>query len=378
VTDPVVIFGGGSYVGSWLVRDLLGRGHRVIAVSRRPATARALLTADSDALTIADPEDAGGLIEGGGARIVNLADAGELPAEEVYQQNRRTQARWERQLARSIDEIGRRGCRQLVHVSTSAVFGRTFSEPPAPARIRWRPMDDSVAESQLRMEHQVERVARQLGCELAIVRLGNVIGPGSATWVAGLAQRILEVKPVGYEGAEGFSNATLVENVADYVGHLIGQPPGALREFGTYHHLAEFSSHRWPELLEVIAREVGYRWTTTARPAVAPSRGRPLRRAVQAAYRSAPGVYVRAGVALLPEWGFLDRLPAGASGARSPGIATDRGVGAEDVDILEALSERFEFRSFTLQDWRPRLDFSAACAEIGDWVRRSGYSLHDR
>jgi nucleoside-diphosphate-sugar epimerase len=366
--EAVVVFGATSYVGGFVVGKLLERGRRVIGVTRRPALARILLTGAADGLTVADPAEAAGLIREQPVSVINLAYVKSAAPQLVYRQNR--------QLTKSIEDVVGSGTRRLIHVSTQSVFGDVFSEPPTATRLPWRAMDSLYAESKLHAEHLAERLARDLECELAIVRLGSVIGPGAPMWVGELAQRILEVKPVGYSGEAGFSNSTHVENVADYLVHLLDEPGEALRPVGVYHHLAEFSSHRWPELLDVISEAIGCEWTTVPRPDGA-TRSRPVRRLLKAAYSGPAGAYFRAGFGRLPAWEPLERAIAGSREPPVPALVTHPVEGELEDGVLELLSSRYEFRSSTVGDWAPVLGFGTACDGIGEWLGASGYRLLD-
>jgi nucleoside-diphosphate-sugar epimerase len=374
VTETVVVVGASSYVGGRLVERLLDDGDRVVGISRRPGVAQMLLPEQSDRFTIATTEEAVSLVEPGPISIVNLAFVKHVPTPQlIHRQNRK--------LVGSIEALAVRGCRRLIHVSTSAVFGLTFTAPPRPVRVGPGAAANPYSEQKINAEHLVERLAGKLECELAVVRLGNVIGSGSPIWVAGLAQRVMEVKPVGYDGEDGFSNATHVDNIADYLAHLIHLPAGTLPGFGPYHHLAELSAHRWPELLDVMAAEVGHGWTTVARPPTARGRRVPsLKQIVKApyAYTSADR-YIRAGLGRLPEWEILDRLISGVREPPPPELdpAGDR-VGLEDVGLLDVLSSAYEFPSWTVQDWQPKFDFDSACAGIAAWLRTSAYAVAPR
>jgi hypothetical protein len=244
-----------------------------------------------------------------------------------------------------------------------------------PARVGRPPTDDLYAESKVHSEHLIEGLRDSAGGELAIVRLGNVIGPGSPLWVAGLAQRIMEVQPVGYEGEDGFANATHVDNIAGYLTHLLGQPEGRLRDFGIYHHLAELSSHRWSELLDVMSEVVGYPWLTVPRDSDAVPRTRPVRRAVKALYATHAGPYVRAAWGALPPWERLDRLFAGMRDPRPPVLRVEGDGTAQDAALFDVLSCAQEFRSSIVDGWTPPLDFSAAADTIAAWLREAGYRL---
>lgn len=376
MSGTVVVLGPSTYIGSVLTSRLLESGNRVVGVSGRPAIARIFLPPESEQLTITSPDNARGLIDDPGVcSIVNLAEIDDTPSSELLGRDQRTRTRWRRRVADSIRGIAPNGCRQLIQISSSDVFGQPPGRAPAPEEVRWQPISDPEAESQLLMERTVVRHMRSVAGELAIVRLGSVIGPGAPLWVAEIAQRIMEMKPVGYLGEAGFLNATHVENAADYLATLVDMPSGALREFGTYHHLAEYSSHRWSELCDVVAAQIGRPWNVAARRVpVGAVPGNPVKQLLKRYARSRPGAYLRMGVALLPESRPVDRVLGRATQAPppEPPVATSD---PSDSSLLEALSAPYEFSSHTIDGWSPALDFSLACDGIAEWLRLSGYSL---
>jgi nucleoside-diphosphate-sugar epimerase len=365
VNRLAVLVGGTSYVGGWAASKLLDAGYRVIVVTRRPGLAQAMLGDAADRLVIATHEEAVRLCGGQRFSLVNFAYVTVAPPHRRFQRDR--------ELAQSIERLAAEGCDRLVQLSTAAVFGDTFSEPPRPVRVRWRPMESLYAESKIRQEHLIERAARRVGCEIAVVRLGNVIGPGAPAWVARLAQRILEVRPLAYDREQGFSNSTYVENVAHYIEHLLDAPAGALPGFGTYHHLAEFSSRRWPELFDVMSDAIGYPWATAARPA--PHRGGRGRGVFASAYNTTVGGHARALSALLPKSERIDRWVAAKRAPRPLESGQHEDLDRDDERILDVCSAAVEFRSSTVAGWAPAVDFPSACAGIADWLRSSGFSL---
>jgi nucleoside-diphosphate-sugar epimerase len=364
MSDPVVVFGASSYVGGHAIRVMVERGHRVVAVARRPEMARILLPDETENLAIGTVEDARRLIRDKPCTIVNFAYVKNPDPGRMYRGNR--------ELLRSIASAAP-GCRRLIQISTMAVFGFRFSEPPKPERVR-QPPPEAYGESKVHFEHQLERLAQKLPCELAIVRLGNVIGPGSPAWVAGIAQRLLEVKPLAYAGEEGFSNATHVGNIGDYVASLVDQPTGALAAHGTYHHLAEFSARRWPELLDVMSDVAGTPWTAVSRSAEFRPSGNPLKRGLKAANRTRAGRYLRVGLGLAPP-GLLEQVNAWVRSPVPPHVAPIDAIGAGDEGLLDVLSEQHEFRSHTVYGWAPKLDFEGACDGIAEWLTEAGYSV---
>lgn len=371
MSGTVLVIGPSTFVGSRLVPHLLANGHRVVGVSPRPAIARIFLPEESGSFTVATADAARELTGDPQAlSIVNLAAIGDVPSPDLLSRDRRTRARWRRGVATSIAELAPRGCRQLIHVSTAAVFGNALAAAPAPGNVRWRPMDDREAESEILMERTMTRLAGNLGCESAVLRLGNVIGPAAPLWIAGLAQRVMEMKPVAYVDQDGFSNTTYVDNVSDYIGTVISRPAGALRDFGTHHHLAEFSAQRWSALLDVIGEVVGCRWIA-ARPKASASL---LGNALKAGSRSAPGTYARLAIELAPDWGVFGRLPNRTAHPPAP-KATATEVDPSDIGLLAILSARHEFRSHTLDGWEPPVGFGEACGRIAEWLGDAAYGL---
>jgi nucleoside-diphosphate-sugar epimerase len=365
MSEPVVVFGASSYVGGRAIRALLDGGHRVLGVARRPEMARMLLPEESAEFSIGTDDEVAGMLGSASCSIVNFAFVKTMDPVRMYRQNR--------VLASSIERVAKGRCRRLVQISTLGVFGWRFSAPPEAVRVE-SPPEDPYGETKLHFEHLAERLARKHSCELAIVRLGNVIGPGSPVWMAGIAQRLLEVKPVGYTGESGFSNATHVDNVADYVAVLVDAPNCAPANGGTYHHLAEFSDRRWPELLDVMSEQIGCRWTTMSRPHPSgPARG-PVRRLLKAGYRTRAGRYLRAGLGHVSDSRLLGPLDAWRY-TPPPELTAKDAVGGDDAGLLEVLSAEHEFRSDTIAGWTPKLDFDATCSGIAEWIAASGFSI---
>jgi nucleoside-diphosphate-sugar epimerase len=364
--ETVVVPGATSYIGSYLIPRLLALGHQVIGVSRRPALGRILFPKESGLLCIASPQEAAERARGTKPVIVNLAYARDAEPHHLYRETRR--------LVSSISRIAVGGCRLIVHVSTAAVFGDRPAREPGPVRARWRPLDP-YAESKIYTEHLLERLAAQVKCDLAIVRLGNVIGPASPNWVAGVAQRIMEGKACGYQGESGFSNATHVFNASSYLTHVLAQTRPSLADWGIYHHLAEFSSTRWPELLDCISDEIGREWTTASRPAASSGAARWSRNLLKSVYRKSAGGYMRAALSMLPESPTVDRVITLARESKRPDPGAMSEAGSEDAHLLEVLSADQEFRSFVLPGWDAEVEFVSACSGIREWLRASGYSL---
>ena len=362
--ETVVVFGATSYVGSHAARRLIAGGYRVVGVSRGRASVRVLLgDLDPEHFLAVRAEELDAALDGRAAAVVNFAFVKDFDdPQRLHRQNRAL-----------LDAVGAAAekASRLIQISTQAVFGFVFDSEPRPVRVR-RPPADLYGETKLRAEHMSEQIGKRLDGELAIVRLGNVIGPGSPLFVANLAQQMLEARPLGYEDGDGASNATDVENIADYVAHLVAAPPGALPDFGTYHHLAEFSAHPWPELLDEISAEIGLPWLRTPRPGPAEASDVPvLKRAVKKVYLTETGGRLaRTAVGLLPE--RFEQMSERLRAPQPPGLL--RPAGAEpSTGPIDVLSNPHQFRSHLVAGWQPPVEFEASMAGIRRWLADNGY-----
>jgi nucleoside-diphosphate-sugar epimerase len=367
MSRTVVVFGASSYVGSGVVPRLLADGFDVVAVAHRPSAVRVLLPPPSPRFSVLTALELGSLPAD--IDIVNLARVRDLLPDSIYRENRR--------LARSVEEAARGRCRRLIHTSTMAVFGRRLADA-APRRLRWRPIGP-YEESKLLAERAMERVAAEQQCELAILRLGNVIGPGSALWVADLAQRIMEREPLLFEGSSGYSNATHVANTSDYISHLLAGEDLRTLPHAPYHHLAEFSARRWSDLLTAMCGAIGHDLVTAPAPGTTATSGEQGKLLLRRIYRRLLGGYLRAGFGLLPDRPLFERLLTRGRSTLTPQAPEPAGEWPfADLALLRLLSTQELFANATVPGWNPPMDFDQACDQIADWLPTAGYSLDPR
>jgi nucleoside-diphosphate-sugar epimerase len=367
VRRRVIVFGASSYVGTSAVRSLLAAEYEVVAVSRRPATASIVFGDLADRVAFASIDEATEGI-GDAFAVLNLAYVKETKMEEAYRANRDLV---DAVVAAAVSS----GAGRIIHTSTLAVFGYDLGVRVQPASVRWHP-EDPYVETKTLAEHRLVDATSKAGKKLAIVRLGNVIGPGSPAWVAGLAQRTLEGRPVAYEGRDGFSNATYVDNVADYLRFLVAEPGAILDAFGAYHHLAEFSSHRWGELREAIAAATGAGRDVVVESAAGSegSDGSTVQALRSRARRGRTGGYLRAffGAASRSRW-VREAVARGRASVWE--VTRPMPLTADDEAFLRIMSVTREFRSHVIASWQPPVSFERAIAEIEEWLGSAGYSL---
>ena len=352
--STVVVFGASGYVGRHLLDELRRRGHDLVVVARPDAAAGRY--EDLGARVVADA----GLPAAatGETVLVNLAYPRAVPGLDVRQAN-------DRLIARVTRAVEATGARRLIHVSTQAVFGYQWRTPPRPLRAPLR-LGDSYVETKRVAENALRRHRRRHGHELAIVRLGNVLGAGAEPWASVTAQRILEGRPVAGGDGRGMLNGTYVRNIADYIATLAAHPGPTDSMAGTeFHHLAEFAERRWHELVGPMAETIGVR--PTYRPDV------PVMPGVGA--KTLAGSAVRRAAPLLKR---APRLLGAIQRVRPKIRVAARGVPTEDAAHFAITGGAIALPSALLPGWVPPHSWETMIDELRGWLPAHGFVLEPR
>lgn len=364
LANEVLVIGAAGYVGQALLRRLL-KSERKVAVICRPHSAF-LFERYGPQVRVIGGE---GTCEDRFSDVINLAYPTGYP---VHRRNRENRA-----LADQVASRTERGGR-VIHVSSHAVFGFHLDQPVVAGPMPMR-RDYEYVESKLWLENRLARLAGEL--QVDIVRLGNVWGPASPNWAVGLTERLRAGQPVRVNGLAGFSNATDVANVADYLVWLLENR----RQAGhcQYHHLAEFSARRWSDYLDYLARELKLPMKSipgSSRPrprglgielraALRGLAGSPLQMLQSLRSEQLAGSYLRSGIAALP-----DTMGAAVKQLRNRGqLTASAPMDVIDQLILEMITLEREFVSQTDPGWTPVCGWDESLTRVGDWLRSAGY-----
>lgn len=374
MTRTAIVVGATSYVGGFVVQELLGAGYDVIAVTRRPDLARVLLGERAARTRILASDvavrEAGTEAGVGVGVVVNLAYVKTVAPHRARAENRK--------LVQLVDGLARATrSPHVIHASTIAVFGVPLREPPLPVAVPRR-RDDLYIDLKSQAEGWLEQLAERSGYRLSIVRLGNVIGPGSPTWVAALAQRLLESKPLGWVGRYGPSNTTYAANIGHYFRHLAERSADGVAPFGVYHHLSEFWAHSWDEILTAFERTLTIARVSAradpADPAARASRAGRLVAALRRVYAGRAGSYARAALDRVPAWLGVEALLARAKATRDLGATVRRPpLAAGDAALCDFLAGDVGALHHVVPDWTPAVSFDTALEEIGRWLDAAGF-----
>lgn len=356
----ILLIGGTGFVGQQLAKEALARKLPLIALCEQD---RSFILRSIGVPTIAAAECQGRRFR----RIINLAYPTRGPD---Y-----THARQNHHLAKMIWELADNEC-ALVHASTVAVFGADMEYPQQLALVKTR-RDHAYVESKIQMEWLLAH-QRPPDASVDIVRLGNVWGPGSPLWTAGLIQRMLEDAPVGVRHIESISNATDVANAVDYLLWLIHKTPSnGLR----FHHLAELGSVSWQRLLEPIAAELRViPRLIDDRPSLPTSIFGELRATLRMiplggiaryiTFSRWAGSYARSVLRNLPQ-----RLQQKVDSAarEKHGREQSSGISVLDAGLLRLLSCQRRFETIVDREWSPPVSLQQSVARVLSWMRDVGY-----
>jgi nucleoside-diphosphate-sugar epimerase len=271
-----------------------------------------------------------------------------------------------------VKSLSREGGR-IIQVSTLAVFGgaldRLVTAGPVPAT-----RDVTYVEAKVLAEHEFSQMQTERGLSLDIVRLGNVWGHASGTWVLPIAHRLLTGRPVGVAGVRGYSNVTDVANVADYLAFLIQsdrRQPGV-----NYHHVAEFSSVAWDEWVVPVAEAMCVRPVYADATALPPSLSAIHEIAEVLAPVQPRHIYQQlADGRVTGSWSrsAVRRLPAPLRARlQSSGVvvAADPELTPAERDFLAIMGGQQEFRCAVDPGWTARLSKEESLAGVLQWLER--------
>ena len=353
--ERVAVVGAAGFLGQALLSEL----------RRRDVPATAIVRGDP-ALAVGDGFHAAASPEVAGTFdvVVNLAyPTTGLP----HEQPALTDA-----IVRTVDRLLPDGG-HLVHVSSLAVFGLALDRPVTRGPVA-AVRDVPYVEGKIAAEHAFAALQALRGLSLDVVRLGNIIGPGSGAWSVPLVQKLLTGRPVGVRGRPGLSNATDVANAADYLGFLAAERRPE-RGAPAFHHLAEFSGMPWSAWIEplAVAMQVVPVLADGAALAVPASAAAELGAVLSSldprtvyrriAQERVTGSWGRALVRRVP-----DRVVARVKGR--PEVRAAEVPDRAEQTFLAIMSAAQEFRSRTFDGWTPPISDARSVERTLEWLAR--------
>ena len=233
----IAIIGGLGYVGLKLVEYLRGEDMFITVFARKNLK---VLIDERENLEIRSIES------------INKTDKFDVVINLAYptSYSRKNNFKTNKNLVGTIKNLSNPGT-IIIHTSTLAVFGTNLDNPVLKQPIPFR-RDVSYTEVKIHIENLL---IKSLSTNpLHIIRLGNVSGAGSSSWLHGIADRILFRQAFPDASITAPSNLTYVLNICDFIKHLIKKDIS--KQVLSIHHFAEFSSQKWSLLFESIGHSL--------------------------------------------------------------------------------------------------------------------------
>ncbi|MEN5166248.1 NAD-dependent epimerase/dehydratase family protein [Achromobacter kerstersii] len=246
----ILITGGTGFVGQRVVRDLLGQGHPLRLLTRRP-----LENDRFQVHNIPDLEDEAALQDAvsGVEFICHLAGRAHIlgvAPEDHELQFDRVNVQWSARLARLAFQ---RGVKRFVFVSSIGAVGAN-SQPSQPLTER-TPCQPTTpyGRSKLKAEQVLADIAREYSAELVVVRPPLVYGAGAPGNMARMARWVRRGVPLPLASIRNQRSLVHVDNLSALLVECLTHPQAP----GHVFHVRDPHDYSTPEILRAVGDNVG-------------------------------------------------------------------------------------------------------------------------
>lgn len=353
----VLVIGPTSYVGSRLIRHLVSLDYTVF-VSRRKGSHLFLLGEIRDRVQEVDEAELDG-IQGIDA-IINLGFVkGYFSYHDAIERSRIF-------ATRLVEISSHLNPAIFVQISTMAVFGEKSDYTPRIIKSR---SGEEYADGKLITENILLGRSSAGSQYTGIVRLGNIMGDEAPNWTGSIVSRILDLQPFCGIGEWGKSNTTFVDNIVSYILFILGTPIDRLHAFGSFHHLAEFSSVDWDKWVIPIGERLGVAREYLEAPYLKTQMLQGMNRSIRASilnYAQNPRLKRRIQSVMHQASRLRVLRPRIESLKSSVPLQLNlyHQPGERDVNFQKIISSKSEFASQILDGWSPGSEFVPSLSRI--------------
>lgn len=256
---------------------------------------------------------------------------------------------------------------KIIHLSSLAVFGFGLDKELKADAIATR-NDYVYVFSKLDMENKL--ITHFSNKRVSIIRLGNVWGPGNASYTQPVIDSLLWELPL-LPDKPGMCNLTHIDNIVSYITHTI-----SCTQHLTFHHLAEWSDINWKQVIDDMARIMGVKPVPLIQPPCYPLS---FRDEVLYAFKKKPLEAIktlRSGrftSAYFPERLFSKILLKFTS-LRYPKQPQPGDYAIPDTFIW-VLNCQKAFTNTRLANWQPPISWEESLKTLAYWMKESGYCI---
>jgi hypothetical protein len=218
--------------------------------------------------------------------------------------------------------------------------------------------------------------------ETAIIRSGNIVGPGSI-WVIKLFTRLLEKKPIAGFQTEHASNGTFVGNLAFGIAKLLDQDL-KLEKNCQIMNFAEFGNISWRQWTEPITTLMNIpfeKWPTDKLGIFKPSLTKDITRGLNIAVKAMIPVLAKGKASSRLISRFVDLGDPQLIKSKTKSYVKDRSFSVSNIDSLEyAMAQIYLNETSMGLENVPEIianqlpyGFDFAISSILNWARFAGY-----
>jgi nucleoside-diphosphate-sugar epimerase len=345
----ILVYGPTSYIGECFIRECLRRGWEVVAKVRNPVKWEIIGFNEIKSKNLITELDKIKKVDA----AINFAYVQDSPWHLVHRKTRAL-------ISSYLHDALHLSADKIIEISSLAVFGIPLKMDPIPAPLKMQYgnlyMEQKlIAERTLLFEMQTKKAIP------VIIRLGNVIGPNAKSWTSNLAKLIILQMPLG----NGISNSTYINNIINYICHIITTEKNYLRAFGPIHHIAEFSDYSWKDIVDKLGERLDLE-------------PRYSEQNIKEYMEDDNNIVKNLGKYLPYIFGVLPKESVNPLVKIIYIIKSNFRIKKLDIpNISPVYFEKKQFRSYTLEDWIPPFSFTEAMDNISEWLKKSGYSLFE-
>ena len=235
--ETVIVFGGAGYVGRYFIKFLLKNNPsiRIIVVTRN--ISKKMFFRDERVKVRNDLNN----IKARNCRIYNFAVStaisfkeGETVAKKIINN------------IFSIIDKNFQG--EIIHISSIAVYDIEGNEHNNPQELKHVTKSDVYTFIKAKSEQYLIKESKKSNINYKIIRIGNVIGPGS-TWINKIVERLDEQKPlIGKEG-QYYSNTTFIGNLV----YFLSNYEEYVNDKHSIYNFCEFGNVTWDEYIKPVS-----------------------------------------------------------------------------------------------------------------------------